>query len=546
MSPAATFADGTGSARLAAYDSQRAQGRTDAARRALMDALAQAPEADWLACARALVLRGDANTARALLVAARANWPDSVELRHALAGLLMEAGEPDPAEALLRELLALQPSHTAASFLLARLLSRQGRMHAAARTVRALFEHGTQDTDTLIQAVELLDDCDRKQDAAALCEAALAVGCSDPRIHAYAGMLEIQLGAFDQARAHYTYALAHDTRALEWNIPIGLSSMQRYRDASHPDFRLFRDALQRAGLSDKARCTTLFALGKAHDDVGDYATATDCLRQANAIAHVATAWSRKQWRRGVDARLTSQPRTIQLQPPDDWTPVFIVGVPRSGTTLVAELLARHPDVCNRGELAWLGRLAQPLSLLDESRGEAFAQAAAHYAAQLRQDDSGARWFIDKQPLNLLHVDLILALWPNARIIHCQRNPRDVALSLWSQSFLDDAHGYAYDFADIAVVIRDCERLMAHWRKRHGASIRTVRYEQLAFDTGHIVADLATWLQLPDYGTQATVSPASAISTASLWQARQPVYTCSVERWRHYAPYLSELLRIPGN
>lgn len=542
----AASADATaaGTRALAEYRRQRTIGDTRAARQALQTALADAAESEWLECSRALVLGGDLDAAHAVLAAGITAHPDSTDLRFALAGILYERGEPAQAEFLLRELLEQRPLHAAATFLLARLLRQQGRLSAAAAALRTLFVHGRHPLATVIQAVELLDDCGRKQDAAAICQAEIAAGCTDPRIYAYAGMLELQLGAFEDARRHYTYVLAHDERAPEWNIPIGLSSMQRYRDAGHPDFQLFRDTLRQEGLSEKARSATLFALGKAHDDIGDYAQAADYLRRANAIAHKATGWSRKQWRRRVDLQLARPSMPFKLVPPDSWTPVFVVGVPRSGTTLLADLLARHPDVCNRGELPWLGHVAQSLSLHDESRIEAFEQAAATYAAQLRQDDSDAAWFIDKQPLNLLHVDLILALWPNARIVFCQRSPRDTALSLWSQSFLDDAHGYAYDFADIAVVIRDCLRLMARWQQLHPAAIHTVAYERLVADPFATMAEVANWLELPSFDPQTLRQPSVAISTASLWQARQPIHAGSVERWRHYAAHLPELLRIP--
>lgn len=530
---------------LREYDRLCVSGPPQAARLALLNLLVDASEADWLSCSRTLVLRGDTATARAVLSVAHTSHPSSIDLCFALAGILQQEGEQAAAEALLRELLAQQPGHAAATFLLAHILRQQGRMHAMASAVRALFKHGQHDLAIVIQAIELLDDCDRKQDASAICEAEIAAGSTDPRIYAYAGMLEIQLGAFERARQHYAFALDHSSlAALEWNIPIGLSSMQRYRDASHPDFELFQRGLKQPGLSDKARTTLLFALGKAYDDIGDYSQATRHLRQANALAQTATSWSRKNWRRATDARLARKPMSLTLMRPADWTPIFIVGVPRSGTTLVAELLSRHPDVCNRGELGWLAKLARPLSMQDERNIPAFEQAAATYAAQLLQDDSDAHWFIDKQPLNLLHVDLILALWPNARIIYCRRSPRDTALSLWSQSFLDEAQGYAYDFINIATVIKDCERLMTHWQKRYASSIYTVRYEQLTAEPTAIIAALADWLPLPEPNSSAATPKSSVISTASLWQARQPVYTRSVERWRNYADQLPELLRIP--
>ena len=534
-----------GDQHLAAYDRERMHGHEPAAKQVLLNALTGCSEQVWLHCTQVLVLRGDIDTAGTVLLAATAAYPDSIELRFALAGIQQQANQHADAETSLRSILEAQPGHVAATFLLAQVLKQQGRLQAAAAAVRALFDHGPQDIATTIQAVELLDDCGRKRDAAAICEAEITAGSTDARIHAYAGMLEIQLGEFERARENYAFALAHDTRALEWNIPMGLSRLQRYRDDSHPDFNLFREALQRHDLSEKARMATLFALGKAHDDIGDYAQAARYLRQANAMAHANLPWSRKRWRRSIDARMARAPPSVRFPPSNDWAPLFIVGVMRSGTTLVAELLSRHPDVCNRGELTHLPALAQKLSDVSEAGVEVFAQVATTYERQLRQDDSGAHWFIDKHPMNFLNIDLIMALWPNARIIHCRRNPRDTALSLWSQLFIDDTQGYAYDFADIYAVIQGCARLMTHWQKRHARSIYNISYEQLTADPANGMAALTDWLGLPPRDLLAAKSQAVTISTASLWQARQPVYTASVERWRHYTAYLPELLRFPA-
>lgn len=533
-----------GSRHLAAYERQRALGRVQSARHELLEALAGSSESEWLACARALVLRSDVDTAHIVLSAGLATHPDSGDLRFALAGILQQQAEPAAAEALLRELLAQQPTHTAATFLLAGLLSRQGRTHAAAVSMRALFRHARQDANTVIRAVEMLDDIHRTIDAAAICEAEITAGSNDPRLHAYAGMLGIQLGQFERVRERYMFSLAHSPQAVDWNIPIGLSSLQRYTDAGHPDFELFRNVLQRTDLSEKTRITTHFALGKALDDITDYAKAASHLHQANTLAHAHSSWSRKRWRRLVEARLAARPLPTRAAAVDaTWTPLFIVGVPRSGTTLLAELLACHPQVCNRGELGWLASLAGRLGQ-GTREPAALEQAAAIYAAQLRQDDSDARWFIDKQPLNLLHIDLILALWPNARIIYCRRNPRDTALSLWSQSFHDPAHDYAYDFGDIAALIQGCDRLYAQAIARHAGSIHTVRYEELVAAPAHSLGELARWLELPDHDLLRTPRPDHAISTASAWQARQPVHAHSVARWRHYAPCVPELLRLP--
>jgi tetratricopeptide (TPR) repeat protein len=497
-------------------------------------------ESQALAELRAAVLRGDWNGAARIAAAGLAEHPQSLELRRALAGVQRQTGHVAEAEALLREVLTARPDDAPAAFTLAEMLIDTGRGAAAAETLLAAFANGIQDSELAIRAIELLDEAGRKQAAADIAETVLAAHPADARLHAYAGMLEVQLGEFARARGHYLYALAHDARACEWNAAHGLSSAQRYADATHPDFTLLRDCLARTDLSAKARAALLFAAGKAHDDIGDFAQAADFFRQANALAHAVTAWSRKNWRRAIESRLASRPFAQRLGAPD-FVPVFIVGMPRSGTTLAAELLARYPSVRNRGELPWLAKLAQLPVLAGNPPRIVLERCAAIYTAQLRQDDSGdARFFIDKQPLNFRYVDLIMALWPNARIVHCRRGARDTVLSLWTQSFLEDVQGYSYDFGDIAVVMRDCERLMAHWRERYPQAIRELRYEELAAQPEAQIAALAAWIGMPADSAPRAPDAREAIGTASLWQARQPVYRSSIGRWRNYAPHIPEL------
>lgn len=506
---------------------------------------------DWLAAAQKQVLHGQLVAAQATLKQALADHPASVELRRAQAGVLSRNGRDADAEALLRELLRKDPGDAASAFALASMLKDRGCMASAAAVVRACLAEPSneRDPDLAIRAIELLDECDRKADAAAIAENTIRAIPADARLHAYAGMLQIQLGEFEIARQHYLFALQHDRGAWEWHVPIGLASAQRYESGEHPDLALLRGGLRRDGLSEKARAELHFALGKAHDDFGDYPQAAQHFREGNTRAHRLTKWTRKSWRRAVEARLASKPIAHVLEPVTEFTPVFIVGMPRSGTTLLAELLSRHPRTCNRGELPWIAKLAA-LPALSGNPGRAdLQQAAESYAARSRQDDAGdARWFIDKQPLNFRYVDLMLALFPDARIIYCHRSSRDTALSLWMQCFLEDVQGYAYDFGDIDLVMRDCERLMTHWQDRWPDAIRAVQYEELVADTHAVIESLAGWIGFPPSrdAAPATAASTSAISTASLWQARQPIHSRSVGRWKQYIGCLPELSRFADN
>jgi tetratricopeptide (TPR) repeat protein len=532
---------------LATYDAEAPRGEASARER-LLAALAEAAAPAWLEAAQQLVLRRRVDTAAELLAEARRHHPQSGELAFALAGLERQRGRFEVAEALLREALSSEPGHAAAALTLARLLGDRGCTNAAAGILRVAFIDHRQPINLAIKAMELLDELERKADAAAIAEAEIAAGCTDPRMHAYAATYAIQLGEFERARERYLYAWAHSPQAADWNVPFGLASSQRYRDAQHPDFALFAECLARPGLADAARVTLLFALGKAFDDIGDYARAAGHFREANALANALWPRSRKQWRRSVAARIQAPALPLRREPTSGFTPVFIVGVPRSGTTLTAELLARRARVCNRGELRWMWRLSQRLPATGAPDGALLDTLAAEYEAHLRQDDGGdAHWFIDKQPMNLVHLDLIFALWPHARIIHCQRNARDNALSLWVQSFHDDTYALASDFADIAALQQGCAKLMEHWHKRYPASIRSLRYEDLAADPAGSIGALADWLGLPTETQSTAAEPeprtGAAINTASLWQARQPVYTRSIGRWRNYAPFVPELLEF---
>lgn len=498
-------------------------------------------------------MRGQLPAAQTVLDQALAEYPSSTELRRAQAGAFQQAGREDAAESMLRTLLEQDAGDASAAFTLARILKDQGRTAAAAAVMGKCFaiDANLRDAELAIAAIELLDDCDRKRDAANIAEAAMALSPKDARLHAYAAMLQVQLGEFEQARRNYHFALERDGRAWEWHIPIGLSSAQRYSDGNrHADFALFREGLRREGLSDNARAELHFALGKAHDDIGDYAEAAQNFRTGNAIRKLNPVWSRKAWRRAVEARLASRSLTRPLEPLPNFTPLFIVGMPRSGTTLLAEQLSHYPRVRNRGELPWIAKLSQQPEFATEPDRAALARAARLYVAQARQDDAGnAHWFLDKQPLNFRYIDLMLAMFPNAKIVHCVRDSRDTALSLWMQCFLEDVQGYSYDFDDIALVMRDCERLMARWRTRYPGLIRAIRYEDMVTSPQEAIGALAEWIGLPDdlASQSATVATPSgnAISTASLWQARQPVNTRSMLRWKNYAPFVPELLNLPN-
>ena len=505
--------------------------------------LADATVPEWLQCIQQLRLRRRWMLAEQVARAALLRHPQPLDLRRALALILLESGQLEPATAALATIARGFPDDAATALALARALAQAGRNAAAADVILRLFAANAQPADVLIAAVELLDDCNRKSDAAQLCEDAIAAGCTDSRVRMQAGSLANQLGRFADARAHFMQVVAQDERAHEWFVANGLAIAQRYADATHPDFALFKQALRRSDLSPRARASLWFALGKGYDDLDEIEQAAMHFRQGNALRWQLRSWSREDWQRLVQSRLCAM-APAPMPRSADWTPVFIVGIPRSGSSLIATRLAGHAGVRDRGELPWLQHMARQLPDLAHAPASRLHELADIYQSHLLQDDAPARFYLDKQPLNLLFVDLILGLWPHARIVHCRRAARDTALSLWMQDFTDAQHGYAFDFDEIHAFMEGCERLMRHWQQRYADSIRRVEYSELVSAPEACIAELATWIGIDPAQSAAHADPPGSIATASLWQARQPVYTRSMGRWRAYAQAVPELGMFP--
>lgn len=491
---------------------------------------------------RTLALKQQFAAAATVLQRALERFPDEAEVPVALAGVRWQLGDRVAAQALLEGVLERQPGHAGAAFALVRLHAEREEWPAAEAVFGALFRDRPQPADLALRAAKLLADGNRKPAAAEICEAAIAAGADDAMLHLYAAALQGQLGDFERSRRHYLFALDHDLRTLDYGAAYGLASISRYADRAHPDLARFAGLLERPDLSARARASLLFALGKIHDDLGDHAQAAVRLREANGLVDRQN-WSRKHWRRLVDARLGAKPLPPRAPAADECVPIFLVGAPRSGTTLAAELLGRSPQILNRGELDWLPHYAEQIAVAGKPTPESFERVAQAYLGKLRQEEREVRWFVDKQPLNFLHVDLIRALFPQAWIVHCRRSSRDTALSIWMQHFGSTEYRFAYDFDDIAAVLQGCSRLMAKARQDVGARVLEVRYEELVRRPQAVVDALADAIGVPRFDCGTPEERRHAIGTASVWQARQPVYTRAIGRWRAYAQFLPELMKF---
>ena len=509
---------------------------------ALNQRLDQAPVTAWIACAQEVVRLCDGLNARGWLLQALTRWPAAIQLRYWLAQVLWQDNEVQACERVLGDLLAVEPDHAEAVYLLAKVWRSQGKLKTAATWLHDWCMRSAARVETTLKCAQFIEQCQQQRLALELCDREIARGTTDVRVLASSANLALQLGQFELARSRALAALDSGVPLNEWFVMQTLALTQHYRDANHPDFALFKRHLSDPALTPKARAAILFALAKAFDNVGDYAHAAQSLREAHELACELTPWSPTSWSDLVVAQLAGWRPSCPLSPVNDAIPVFIVGLPRSGTTLVAELLGRHPQVRNRGELSFLPFVARELAASGRAdEPTALHEAAEVYLAQLRQDDEPTRYYIDKNPLNFRYLGLAATLFPNARIVHCERNRRDTALSIWSQFFAHGEYGFAHTFANIAAFATGHDRLMRHWRETLPMPIYTLDYETLVQQPEPALKELRVFLGIADPVETAPERATAAITSSSMWQARQPVYQSSLQRWRAYAAFIPELV-----
>jgi len=293
-----------------------------------------------------------------------------------------------------------------------------------------------------------------------------------------------------------------------------------------------------------------FSLGKALDDLKDYEAAMEHFDAANRLRHRTAKLDRARLVEQFDnliARFTPEyfAGHAALGCADE-TPLLVLGMPRSGTTLTEQIISSHPAVVGGGELPfWLdaGPAWDAGGLGSFTVGNA-RRVAEDYLALLRGLGPDAARITDKMPPNFMWIGLIHMIFPKARIIHCKRNPIDICLSIYS-TYFTARMDFAASRGDLVFFYRQYERLMEHWRNVLPPEVycETV-YEDLIADRETRSRELIAFSGLE--WNEACLVPEQnerAVRTASVWQARQPVYKTPVARWRRYEPWLGELREL---
>jgi len=350
---------------------------------------------------------------------------------------------------------------------------------------------------------------------------------------------QIMIQQPDYTQAHFTYSGVH-----------------KYQDRTDPHISTMLELYEQKNLQTENRIQLAFALAKAFEDIKDYPQAFKFLKAGNDLRYQAfhyTIDSDEELIQNIIRTFSREAMSrVQLTPENSNRPIFIIGMPRSGTSLVEKILASHSDVYGAGELDYIFSLGSGLFLdesihyqfrpLDSYPASTFETLGKTYLEKIELLDSQAGRITDKMPFNMMMIGLVKIALPNAKIIHCVRAAEDNCLSIYKQNFTTGNYRFAYNLKTLGQFHNQYRMLMEHWRQVMPDAIYDISYESLAQNPEPEIRKLlsACDLEWQDDCLNFDKS-AGLVKTASFYQVRQPMYTSSVKLWENYQEFLQPLL-----
>lgn len=469
-----------------------------------------------------------------------------------LAELAWRIGRPRDAEHLLRRAVEISPGFTAAKAQLALVLGRMGRPAEAMPLLDELFEEDGEDISHLnlkAATVARLGDFD---DAIQIYEGVLHRAPNQPRVWLSYGHMLKTIGRQEEGIAAYRRAIALNPDLGEaW---FSLSNLKTVK-FSGADIAAMEQALEREELRDEDRFHLDFALGKAMHDVGRTGEAFGHFARGNALRRESQPYSKADTTAAVSRAIATftpdafHERSAGGCPATD--PIFIVGMPRAGSTLVEQILSSHSLVEGTSELPDMPALARqvegyPKGALNLTAGERTAIGEEYLRRVSVQRRTDKPYFIDKLPNNWLYVPFIQLILPNATIIDARRHPVGCCFSNFRQHFAR-GQAFTYDLADLGSYYADYVRLMSHVDDVLPGRVHRVIYERMVGDTEKEIRALLDHAGLEfEPACLSFHETERAVRTASSEQVRRPIYRDATEEWQRYEPHLGPLKDALGD
>lgn len=480
--------------------------------------------------------------------------PDFTDGWMAYARVRQKAGDYAGMRGLAERAIKASGGHPRTHLLDVEALIHLGEVRAARGKLAKLKPLAKGDVQLLMQISDAFSQIGHFDDAAKLARDAATIKPDEPGVLYALATALVATGDLDGAEDAYDRLIRANPYDFDayYNRATLRKQTAAHNHLDEIDAMLASDKGARQGVVqlNYARAKELEDLGRYPESFTALKAGADARRKAMAYRVEGDVTTMAALARAFDAGYFAKAGAGF----DEEGPIFVLGLPRSGTTLIDRILSAHSDVESLGEIidfamslmALAGEVGGKAGLIDASTRIDPRALGERYVARARQRGQGARLFIDKTPVNFLYIGLIAAALPNARIVHVERGAMDCAFAMYKQLFRM-GYPFSYDFADLAAYMKAKEKLMAHWRAVLPGRLIELRYEDLIADQEGESRKLveAVGLDWQDACLRFHENT-SASATASAAQVRQPLYTSAVERWRKYenelAP-LAELLEV---
>jgi len=484
--------------------------------------------------------------------------PGKAEAYSGIGLIQRELGDPKAAENDYKTALEINPELVSAIFGLATVYRDIGDFDRAIDCYNRVLAGDSDNVPALTQLGDCLVKNDRYEEAAVQIRKALELEPENAEACFNLGICLQALGQFKDAVSAHRRALTLKPDLAEAAYNLVLIDSSSLSDA---DLQQLASNTMVAELGDNTHINLHFALAKAYEDRGRFADAFNHLHHGNGIKSRSNPFDPVVYEAHIERIVTCLDHAFfeshRGYGTDSEVPVFIVGMPRSGSTLVEQIIASHPQAYGAGELNDMRILAKrlpeildtsaedPEYLLNMSVDTSVKIADAHLQ-KLHNLSAGMDRVCDKMLGNFLKLGLIYLMFPRARIIHCQRNPLDTGISCYFQNFARGLR-FSFDLEHLGIAYRGYRRLMEHWQEVLPMRILDVQYEEMITGQERESRRLIEFCGL-DWNQNCLdfYRQQRGVKTASFWQVRQPIYRSSVGRWRRYEEQLKPLIETLGD
>ncbi|MDC3320120.1 sulfotransferase [bacterium] len=502
--------------------------------------------------AEAFAMVDDFDSAERTFTEALEIAPDHIELTIALARTYDAGGKFEQAEEVLRDACRTSPDQISLWLTLGFALRGWDRIEDAQDSCQEARQHHRDSEELVTQAASFAYELRDLDKAVSLYQELLKLNPDNPVVQNDLAQALASLGNHEDSERRFR-ALTESFHFFTkpWlNIAIGKKFTE-----SDPDLKAMLSISKQAALPSDQKMHLNFALGKALDDIKQFDRAFSFYKKGNNQYREQINFDAESVKHYFDlikhAFTAEESQRLCSLGSVDRKPIFILGMPRSGTTLLEQVLCAHPDIGTAGELRDLARIARTFSLtasqpwpfcINELGQDEILKMASDYLESLERQNPKDAFVIDKMPQNFLHTGLAAALFPEATLIHCVRDPLDTCLSSYFQIF-PSGIDFAYDLEDLGHYYRHYQNLMDYWQKILDSRLIELRYEELVSGPRQALQPILEKLGLP--WSDACLSHQDSIQrvdTLSLYQVRQPLNKGSTQRWRNYEKHLDPLIR----